>query len=60
MERRKRTYIHKGKTRIGLRRLPRKLKKKRKKERQKNYDRYKTHLINLHGDNWIDYWIYGG
>ncbi len=59
MEKKRRTYIHKGKVRFK-RRLPRKLKKKRKKEWQKNYDKYKTHLIKLHGDNWMDFWICGG
>lgn len=59
MERKRRTYLHRGKLRFK-RRVPRKQKKSQNKKWQKQYDNYKNRLIELHGDNWMDYFICGG
>ena len=59
VRRKRQTYLHKGKIRFK-RRLPRKLKKKLKKEFEINYNKYKSRLIKLHGDNWMEHWISGG
>ncbi len=62
MERRLRTYLHKGKIR-NKRKLPRKLKKQKNKEMSKISERqeaYHAELKRLHGNDWYDYVIYGG
>lgn len=59
-ERKKRTYIHKGKVRIGCRRLPRKLKKKWNKRVDKEINGYFSYLKEIHSDAWAEHIIYGG
>lgn len=62
MERKLRTYMHKGKLRTK-RRLPRKLKKKKKKEMDRQlevYSKYLDQLIKKHPLDWDKYVIFGG
>jgi len=59
LARKKRRRLHRGKLRSKFR-LPRKLKKKKAKERSISFERYKKRLIKLHGDQWMEYWLFGG
>lgn len=62
-EKRRRVYTHKGKTRFK-KRLPRKVKKIYKatmKQQQKDFIEYwEKKNRPIHGDDWMDYIIYGG
>lgn len=59
MERRQRTFIHKGKLRFKHR-YPRKLKKKLHKKWKTQMDNYVNRLKLSYGDNWFDHFICGG
>lgn len=61
-QRKRRTSIHKGKVRYGIK-VPRKLKKLKKKEMDlwsKNFQKHLDYLQLTYGDDWFSHVIFGG